>query len=385
MSDNPNFHANLTASELQAKIAELTIEIPSNRQLTRDDLPSKAQLEALWELRGEEALICYAWRNALRVLLFMVLRPLGAVWIKDTSRHCFATVRALALLQTIWRGNRAKVDFRAAATKADDATRAATTRAAETRAAANVSAAYAAANAAKVANAANAYYAAYYAAAYFADDAAVSPALEDAIMLQSIADFNALVAGYSPGELFVGGVWLERDSGDAGLAKREKDIESWHKLLIKLHSELKEIGLAFLANDLQHLYQGQWISDERMALYIESLNYEEVILNNAEELTAIFEGRVKTEANPRIRVMLVGPGGAGKTSLFQLLTQREAKQQNNATVAINTAEVDLAVHTEALPELEDVKLDMTLWDFSGQSVFYNLHRGFMRNNNAGGG
>jgi len=144
---------------------------------------------------------------------------------------------------------------------------------------------------------------------------------------------------------------------------------------------LEDIGLGFLVKDLKKAYQGTRLSTSRIWLYDESSDYDEVLLNDAEALTAIYEQGAETEVNPRVRVMLVGPGGAGKTSLFQLLTQREAKQQNNATVAINTAEVDLAVHTEALPELEDVKLDMTLWDFSGQSVFYNLHRGFMRNNN----
>jgi len=111
MPDNPNFHANLTEDELQARIAKLTIEIPKDRQLTRDDLPSKSDLKELLQLRGEEALLCYAWRNALRALPFIAVQPLYKTWGGNAIRHSFTVVRTVVMAQVYLLGNQITHDM----------------------------------------------------------------------------------------------------------------------------------------------------------------------------------------------------------------------------------------------------------------------------------
>jgi len=374
MRKNPNFHANLTEAELQAKVAELTIEIPEYREITNDDLPSEELLRGLLELRGKEVLLVYAWRNALRELPFMSYCKVEDVWGNRATEFTYSVVLAAISVQTYLSNREISYDIAKKAYFVRDNTALDAVTFYARKFAHNVASVYEA-----VCD--DDGYASYTVEDSIQRDWGANPKLQQALVVQNVLDFNDLVKGKTVNQLNRNGIWKTEQLNVRGLLEWSSLYTGWQVLLKKLYKQFNSIGLAFLTEDLQHLYQGRRISDERMAVYIESLEYDEVLLNNAEELTAIFEGRVKTEANPRIRVMLVGPGGAGKTSLFQLLTQREAKQQNNATVAINTAEVDLAVHAEALPELEDVKLDMTLWDFGGQSVFYNLHRGFMRRNN----
>ena len=62
------------------------------------ELPSQKGLETLYEKRGREALVCYAWRNALRALPFLGVVPLGHIWKKDPIRHVFGFCRVLILL-----------------------------------------------------------------------------------------------------------------------------------------------------------------------------------------------------------------------------------------------------------------------------------------------
>ena len=62
------------------------------------ELPTKQQLEQLSKEKGHEALVWYAWRNALRALPLLGQRPLTEIWPKDTLKHCIAICRISIIL-----------------------------------------------------------------------------------------------------------------------------------------------------------------------------------------------------------------------------------------------------------------------------------------------
>ncbi|KAH3741006.1 hypothetical protein DPMN_047724, partial [Dreissena polymorpha] len=79
----------------------------------------------------------------------------------------------------------------------------------------------------------------------------------------------------------------------------------------------------------------------------------------------------------RTKLMMVGLGGAGKTSLVQSLINKRYRSFINYDdpitdgIQINTWEVPI--------EDEDDKLTFSVWDFAGQTVYYNTHQFFLSN------
>ena len=76
----------------------------------------------------------------------------------------------------------------------------------------------------------------------------------------------------------------------------------------------------------------------------------------------------------RTKLMLVGLGGAGKTSLLRAL-----KSDTNKTQAATTEEItdgiDITDWTVGLPDGRHIQY--STWDFAGQVVYYNTHQFFM--------
>lgn len=364
------------------------IEIPTDRELTQDDLPTESQLEALFRKYGKDALLCYAWRNALRALPLLALKPLSAIWPGNVVKHCFAVQRVNILLQYSYLKKWSRIDFFAndAATKAIYAaeeaaayTAGAADKAASAAVRASTYAAYVAARAAVVA-------ASYAAEAAGEAAKAIKHEYVKAFYFQAIKDFNLLLTGESPQQLCSEGVWLENTRSEGAKLKGTiqfklaEPLAQFYRLKVEFFQSLEGIGLGFLVGDLKQIFVGELLTEERFQLYVDSLNYSEDILNDANKLAAAFTGAA-TEANPALRVLLVGPGGAGKSSLFKLLTKREVSDSGAATISIDTDHIDLTRHSKAGAKIPTENMDISLWDFGGQSVFYNLHRSFMRREN----
>ena len=72
----------------------------------REGLPTKEELEALYLNKGREALVWYAWRSALRVLLTLGRLPFDKVWEKRMPEHVFNVCRVSLVL-----ANMSKSDF----------------------------------------------------------------------------------------------------------------------------------------------------------------------------------------------------------------------------------------------------------------------------------
>ncbi len=58
-------------------------------------LPSKNELEILLKAKGKEALVWYAWRNALRAMPLIALKPFDVIWQTDSVRSIYNVCRII--------------------------------------------------------------------------------------------------------------------------------------------------------------------------------------------------------------------------------------------------------------------------------------------------
>lgn len=56
-------------------------------------LPSKNELEILLKGKGKEAIVWYAWRNALRAIPLITLKPFDVIWQTDSIRNIYNVCR----------------------------------------------------------------------------------------------------------------------------------------------------------------------------------------------------------------------------------------------------------------------------------------------------
>ena len=70
----------------------------------------------------------------------------------------------------------------------------------------------------------------------------------------------------------------------------------------------------------------------------------------------------------RTKLMLVGLGGAGKTSLVRAFLESHAEEPPTVTDGIDIIKWKVPLH-----DSNDV-LEFSVWDFAGQSVYYHTHQ-----------
>ncbi len=66
--------------------------------MAKHTLPTKEELETLYHEKGHDALVWYAWRNALRVLPLIGKVSFLEIWPEDTVHHIYSICRACVLL-----------------------------------------------------------------------------------------------------------------------------------------------------------------------------------------------------------------------------------------------------------------------------------------------
>ena len=71
------------------------------------------------------------------------------------------------------------------------------------------------------------------------------------------------------------------------------------------------------------------------------------------------------------KVLFIGEGGVGKTTLFEVLNGRPFNKNEQGTVGIEIGSLDLP-H----PEKEDVTMRLNCWDFAGQDFNHAMHQFF---------
>ncbi|MCK5813333.1 MAG: hypothetical protein KAH03_03705, partial [Cocleimonas sp.] len=281
-----------------------------------DTLPTKEELEQLYHKKGKEALVWYAWRNALRALPLLGGWSLKKIWKEDTVKHVFSVCRVSLLMANIPTTVILARHFDAAYaaySAADVVAVANTTCAAAAAAAANDEAATA--------------YAAYAAAVADVDEA--RGAARDAARAAARADYKFIINNTHNAEAFWFSqpLWQKKGLGSLGSLK-PKDFDA---NLSQLFAELKTLGLEFLANDLELIYQGVERPEQKhWKQYLETPS--DVVFESAESLRRfIFE---ESEQINAVRVLLLGPGGASKTTLKDRLQGETDVKHHKATVGI---------------------------------------------------
>jgi GTPase SAR1 family protein len=146
-----------------------------------------------------------------------------------------------------------------------------------------------------------------------------------------------------------------------------------------LSQNLRELKLNFIADDLNRLWQGQSL-DNHAVNYLKDLS--ETITSNPDLLRkAILFGDI-TENIHVVRVLLLGSGGAGKSSLADLLQGKKVKKIKHLTKGVDYLKnqpLNLR-KTFSVFDLDRRELDLYLWDFGGQTIFHGLHSAFLHEN-----
>lgn len=146
----------------------------------------------------------------------------------------------------------------------------------------------------------------------------------------------------------------------------------------KLLNELIRADLSFLAEDLKRLWEMQPLG-KHAKNYLKDIS--EADQNNPEALRRIILGNEADQIHA-VRTLLLGPGGAGKSSLADCLQGKPVEKIKTATQGIeyqNHQPLDLQkTFPQSNPEEKD--LSLYLWDFGGQTIFHGLHRAFLHEN-----
>ncbi len=368
------------------------IKILNVEQLTQDNLPSEKQLQKLLKVGGNQALAAYAWRCSLRALPMVTAKlDLVKIWPEWTVKYISLIVRTNIFLQNIVREKRLdSVDFQEASYRADRAVEAARDRvhyvkkyssnAARTEdVRVNVRAdarayidEYRAAAMAAEASSVAAHTSSVAAKAVAAVSAVYTGGVSRPQLIRAcIIDFNQLMEGCTVKMLCEQSLWQ-----DDGLIQKTNALQK------RFNEQLKGLGLGFLAGDITRVWNGEEIEEQRFARYTEKISDD--ILGDAKKFREYIVGEVEVKENTAVRVMLLGPGGAGKSSLRDLIFKRETITGKEATIDIdhnNHQPVELEVHEKVMNTEFPKDLNLYIWDFGGQSIFHNLHRGFIRNEN----
>lgn len=343
------------------------------------ELPSKEDLERLYQEKGRDALVWYVWRNVLRTLPVFGHLPINDIWKENTVRHLVAVARA-SLVMTMEERAQEQVATGVYAAYAVDADKNVTNN--------------------------HPAYAAYAAYAVYAAHAACFPSAAYADFSSDVRDANGSIdtidAAYvstantaNVYDTFASPVVFATDSDYQLLEKQAvltqkwcssqplwcsgepKEITEWR---LAFDHNLRELGLDFLADDLDDLWAGSPLGAHAKN-YLK--DFSDTELNDPEALRRLILEGEAAEHIHAVRVLLLGPGGAGKSSLADRLQGKgESEQVKRMTVGVNYFQHQPLNLHEKFSFLDQPKkpLDVFLWDFGGQTIFHGLHSAFLHEN-----
>lgn len=331
-------------------------------------LPTEEELEKLYRLRGKDALVWYAWRNALRALPVLGRLPLQVIWEQKTVIHAYHIVRVVLFL-----AQRQDALRLFAAVAAATAAHAVTDAAYSTYAAASDAVVYAA----YAAYANDEAYAIYnaYTSVKAVDDPDKNP--EDTyyatyVATNARADYDALCSDVDFEEH-----WLSLPLWQ--FTTNINEPLGYEKLQTQLKQNLIELGLDFLAEDLDCLWNNKPLGKHAVNYF---KDISEADISDPATLRRIILGETEVEYIHAVRVLLLGSGGSGKSTLADRLQGKPVKTVKLMTVGVDYLEHKPLNLKKTFPhlKLDDQQLDLFLWDFGGQTIFHGLHSAFLHEN-----
>ena len=319
----------------------------------RHERPSKKDLEKLYQAKGKEALVWYAWRNSMRDLPLLWRVKLRDSWKNDTIKHVFSACRVLIVLGSQPGGGKLSA--------AADATADATATAADS-----------------TTGAAAAFVDGYFDTSIYFTHTSIyfTHTVAFAAAAAAAADYNFLMKSTSAVEEY----WFSQPlwrKNEVGQSLKPHNIDRYFKQLLQ---NLSELDLGFLADDLNLLYQGAGNPTQpHWGQYSENPS-DAAFVSAASLHDFIFEASAEVKA---VRILLLGPGGAGKTTLADRLQGIDTVAPHKATVGIDYLSyepLDLNPDEGAFADLDSDDLQLFLWDFGGQTLFHGLHQAFLHEN-----
>ena len=119
---------------------------------------------------------------------------------------------------------------------------------------------------------------------------------------------------------------------------------------------------------------------ERLNVKGNPLKYEERLINgdasgNADEIIGLLRASFKSgeTVNYRAKLIIVGNGRIGKTCLVNRLIGEPCRDDQTFTHGISIVHLD----KRHLPNVKTEELDLRIWDFGGQEVYYATHQFFL--------
>jgi Leucine-rich repeat (LRR) protein/GTPase SAR1 family protein len=119
--------------------------------------------------------------------------------------------------------------------------------------------------------------------------------------------------------------------------------------------------------------------------HLEHLDLNENSLNPAlqsayeaglDELMAYLRSLADAEPLHEAKLVLVGEGKVGKTTLLKALKGREGEAPKKGETTTHGVEIDIDALHLPHPELKDVNIQLNTWDFGGQDVYRVTHQFF---------
>lgn len=347
------------------------------------ELPTEEELEKLYHEKGHDALVWYAWRNALRALLLLGRIPLRDIWGERAVARIYSVCR-ISLILAQWNNILLEKSFLEDICNATDIKAAADTEIiAASVAEAVISAASIAAFSIEdklpsniMMFMDNTYI--HNIIIFTANREISSPLVFNdliktakAIIVAASNDFTFLCQqpkfhwSHMP-------LWLEENLNESLPQK----IVYWENSLL---NDLRELGLEFLADDLNNLWRNKPL-EIHAKNYIKE--YSEAEINDPLALSSLILDSKKAGYIHAVRVLLVGPGGAGKSSLVDRLQGSPVEYVKKITFGINYQNHQPLNLYETFPYLQprERPLDLYLWDFGGQTIFHGLHSAFLHEN-----
>ncbi len=347
-------------------------------------LPTKEELEKLYQEKGHDALVWFAWRNALRALPLTAHFPLVDMWPEDRVRHIY-TICCVPLLLSQWPNiPKTTILFYAQAvwnasshvkqTIKDMIRDKPTSNYCKNNCSDVMYAIDIAANTANTALATNTYKLIANTYSTYVFRYSGYTAFDYTWLLQhSLTEVNwhsqTLWPKYRS-------VW-SRNIEDS--VSNEFIPDEFIQNRQVFTQQLQDLGLDFLAQDLNALWEGKPLGAHALNYLNE---YSETVLNDPVALRRAILGKAQVEQIHAVRVLLLGPGGAGKSSLADRLQGKvEIEVNKTSTQGIYLSSEKLNLN-QTFPQLDlpQRELDLYLWDFGGQTIFHGLHSAFLHEN-----
>ncbi|MEZ4943727.1 MAG: COR domain-containing protein [Saprospiraceae bacterium] len=146
-----------------------------------------------------------------------------------------------------------------------------------------------------------------------------------------------------------------------------RNLQTLHLSGNKL-TNLPEDLLSFTSLESLYLHKNEWTGN--LASVAPSKEYANAFVPVRDYLRELSKGTIE---NDRVKIIIVGNGRTGKTSMFRRLKGLPYREDEKFTHGVDLGELI----KKNLPKVKTKRLQANVWDFGGQHIFYATHQFFL--------